>query len=270
LRSWLVQNLSLDLRSLALFRICLALVLLQDIVIRACDLTAHYTDSGVLPRQTGTFWSLHMISGSWEWQLLLFSFQAFWAVLLLLGWRTRLTTVVSWFLMLSLHHRNTHILDGGDFYFRSLLMWAMFLPLGDYWSIDWASESPHSSESEKSAVELSWFGAGAIAYPMQVTLLYLVSGYLKQGVVWTTDHTALYRTLSLGELATPRAAWLLQSPQWMKKLTVFTLWLERCAPLLFWCPGFVRLFTVFLFIGLHISFGLFIHLGVFCSIGIVG
>ena len=39
-----------DLRSLATFRIVLALLVLSDLAIRATDLTAHYTDAGVMPR----------------------------------------------------------------------------------------------------------------------------------------------------------------------------------------------------------------------------
>ncbi|NET13417.1 MAG: hypothetical protein F6K08_11435, partial [Okeania sp. SIO1H6] len=38
----------LDLRSLALFRIGLALIIITDLIIRAGDLTAHYSDAGVL------------------------------------------------------------------------------------------------------------------------------------------------------------------------------------------------------------------------------
>ena len=40
----------LDVRSLAVFRIGLALTILLDLAIRAQDLGAHYTDAGVVPR----------------------------------------------------------------------------------------------------------------------------------------------------------------------------------------------------------------------------
>src|SRR3712207_8613651 len=39
-----------DLRSLAAFRIVLALVVLSDLASRATDLVVHYTDDGLMPR----------------------------------------------------------------------------------------------------------------------------------------------------------------------------------------------------------------------------
>jgi hypothetical protein len=71
--SWrlrLKETLGVDLRSLALFRICLGSLILVDLVLRSVDLQAHYTDFGVLPR--GVLWemysqwhiSLHTASGS--------------------------------------------------------------------------------------------------------------------------------------------------------------------------------------------------------------
>ena len=47
---YLEATYSLDLRSLALFRIALGAVLLGDLIWRARDLTVFYTDFGVLPR----------------------------------------------------------------------------------------------------------------------------------------------------------------------------------------------------------------------------
>jgi hypothetical protein len=44
------QVFAADLRSLAAFRVALALVVLLDLASRASDLSAHYTDTGVLPR----------------------------------------------------------------------------------------------------------------------------------------------------------------------------------------------------------------------------
>ena len=60
-----------DLRSLALFRIGLALTIIIDLIIRAFDLNAHYTDFGLLPRiaylqtyKNPRYVSINMISGA--------------------------------------------------------------------------------------------------------------------------------------------------------------------------------------------------------------
>jgi hypothetical protein len=51
----------LDLRSLALFRICLGALIVGDLIRRARDLRAFYTDFGVLPRAV----LLEQFAGRW-------------------------------------------------------------------------------------------------------------------------------------------------------------------------------------------------------------
>src|SRR6188508_3787652 len=48
---WCEDHYGLDLRSLAVFRMGVGYLLLSDLVRRAFDLRAHYTDVGVLPRE---------------------------------------------------------------------------------------------------------------------------------------------------------------------------------------------------------------------------
>jgi len=131
-----------DLRTLALFRINLALLILADLVMRSRDLVAHYTDDGILPRAdylgilNGAVSSLHFISGSAWIEALLFMLAALVALALLAGYRTRLATFVSWLLLLSLQNRNHMILQGGDMLLLLLLFWGLFLPLGARFSVD--------------------------------------------------------------------------------------------------------------------------------------
>jgi hypothetical protein len=48
-RQRLAEIFGFDLRSLALFRIALALVVLVDLSVRFSEVTAHYSELGVLP-----------------------------------------------------------------------------------------------------------------------------------------------------------------------------------------------------------------------------
>ena len=134
---------SVDIRSLALFRMGLALILLWDIATRFPDLAAHYSDWGVLPRDVliakfinVAHLSIYLINGSWAFTFVCFAAAALFAMALLIGYKTRLATVASWIFLISLHSRNPLILQGGDMFLRLLLFWAMFLPLGACWSID--------------------------------------------------------------------------------------------------------------------------------------
>ena len=87
---------SLDLRSLALFRIALGTVLLLSLIALLPDIDAFYTDGGVLPRdalinQFGNPWtiSVHLMSGQWSVQLGLFLIAIGFAVGVIAGYRTR-------------------------------------------------------------------------------------------------------------------------------------------------------------------------------------
>ena len=104
---------TLDLRSLALFRIALGLLIIGDLFTRSVDLTAHYTDAGVLPASTlfdiygsRVYASIHVIaSGSLTAEALVFALHAIAAIALLVGYRTRLATVLCWYLSVSLQFR---------------------------------------------------------------------------------------------------------------------------------------------------------------------
>ena len=130
----------IDLRSLALFRICLGLIILIDLLTRLPDLNTFYTDAGLLPRAAlvgqPQLISAHLMNGTVWFQAVLFLIQGVCAVGLLVGYRTRLMTWLSWVLMVSLHWRFRSILGGGDEYLRYLLFWSVFLPLGARWSVD--------------------------------------------------------------------------------------------------------------------------------------
>ena len=94
----------IDVRSLAALRISLALIVIYDVLARARDLEAHYSDTGLLPRADLLKWkedaynfSIHMLSGVWWVQGLLFLVTLWAAGALLLGRRTRLASFVCWY-----------------------------------------------------------------------------------------------------------------------------------------------------------------------------
>src|SRR5262245_31622493 len=108
-----------DLRSLALFRMGLAVIVIGDLINRSFDLRAFYTDFGVLPRKdliesASNFWhvSLHLMSGSVWVEAILFLVAGVLALALFFGYRTRLVVPALWFLTISLHSRNLMINQG--------------------------------------------------------------------------------------------------------------------------------------------------------------
>jgi len=80
--------------------------------------------------------SVHLAAGSVELVGALFAVQALVAVALLVGYRTRIASVLVWLLWASLHARMPLVLNGGDTLLRLVLFWAMFAPMGARFSVD--------------------------------------------------------------------------------------------------------------------------------------
>jgi hypothetical protein len=141
-----------DKRSAALFRVALAITVLGDVVDRANDLEAHYTDAGVLPRglvlekfTNATWLSLHMWGGSWWAMAIMFAIHLMAATAMLVGWHSRKAAFLVWLLTTSLQSRNILVLHSGDVLLRLSLFWALFLPLGDVFSLDAAFKKRHGT-----------------------------------------------------------------------------------------------------------------------------
>ena len=193
----------IDLRTLALFRLGLGLLLIVDLALRARDLAAHYTDIGILPRDVavsvlspGAF-SLHLLNGTVWFQAALFVAAGLFAVMLMVGFRTRLATIASWVLLLSLQNRNPYILSGDDNLLMLLTFWAMFLPLGARYSVDMALDR------RTRELPNAWFSVATLALLVQGMSVYFFSALLKSDPQWIPDGTAVYYALQLDYLVTP-------------------------------------------------------------------
>src|SRR5262245_4402773 len=116
LARWWAGAAGIDPRSLALFRIGISAVLLCDLISRAGDLRAHYTDWGILPRWAVVTW---LGPGAWlspylwrdgaTWAAALLALTAAAATGLLLGWRSRVMAGICFVLVSALHARNPAI-----------------------------------------------------------------------------------------------------------------------------------------------------------------
>ncbi|MBF9220201.1 HTTM domain-containing protein [Hymenobacter ruricola] len=255
----------LDLRALALLRMATAAVVLVDLAIRSTDLEAHYANMGVMPvpvllerAWTPYQFSLHAASGLWQVEAVLFLLAALVAGALLLGYHTRLATVASWVLLVSLQNRNTLIGQGGDDLLRMLLFWGIFLPWGRVWSRD-ARDKP-------APARLDYFGAATVAYVVQLALLYWCTALLKNGAEWTREGTALYYAFSLDQLVLPGGRLLYPYPELLRVLTFGAYFTELLLPFALFIPVGVRwwrLLVVGVLFFFHLTISLTLFVGLF-------
>ncbi len=265
----------IDTRSLALFRIAIALLILVDLWTRATDLTTFYTNSGVMPsdlvqsfyRNTKVFWyNPHIYINTFWWQAGLFSIAAFFAFLMLIGYRTRWVAFVSWFLLLSLHNRNPMVLQSGDTLLRMLLFWGMFLPMGAQFSVDRALDP---TDRKPPPVVNNVISAALL---LQMLFLYIFTAALKSGATWENGN-ALYYALNIDAWTRPLGTWMLNFPEWNVFATRATMVLEWCGPFLPFIPLFTaqfRTLTVLIFCSFHIGIAVMMDVGLFSFISMAG
>jgi len=253
-------------------RIGIGCILILDIIIRGSDLEAHYSNSGVLPLSAlfqyawneATF-SFHTISGMWQIELLLFIAQGLFALLLIVGYKTKLASIASWLFILSVQNRNPMILQGGDDLLRLLLFWGMFLPWNKKYSIDSFINRRNSSDNR----HLSLAGAG---YIFLIGSLYFFSAMLKNGNEWNIDGTAIYYALSLDMIVLPIGKLLYPYPELLKFLTFSVYYTELLIAFFLFIPyknNWARMFVISVLALLHIGFGASLFVGLFFLIGIV-
>jgi hypothetical protein len=165
--------------SLALFRITLGVLLTLELVLRFRFLHPFYSEEGTLPlrllrpKVDDLFKAvcLHCrFEELWQMQALL-SVQVVLAVLYTAGYRTKLTSILSWYLYLSLTLRNTWMSYILDRYYHYLLFYSMFLPLGERWTL-----FPRKEQDKNQGLVIS---PATIAFKLLVVWIYFDAGWGK-------------------------------------------------------------------------------------------
>jgi hypothetical protein len=262
LARWWKGAVEIDPRSLGLFRIGIAAVLVCDLVSRATDLRAHYTDWGILPRSAAVVWlgpgarlSPYLWLDGAAWAALLLALTTAAALLLLAGWRSRTMAALCFVLASALDARNPGIVYGGDNLMRALLFWMPWLPLPGAWAI--------GRRSGRADRPLSAPGVAAIR--LQLCIAYWGSAAVKWNADWLSRRDAVLTALWYDEFVTSWGKVLRRFPSLMRAMAPATVALELLGPLLAWVrSGPVRALVVAAFVVFHLGvLGPALVLGIF-------
>lgn len=244
---------AVDGRSLAALRMALGGFVLADLAGRWSDILAFQSDGGMVSRalvrewQPDT-WSLYYLSGAPGFAGLLFALAALAAGLLIVGYRTRLMTGVSWLLLASLHNRTPMVCNAGDQLLRMLFFWSLFLPLGQFASVDRRRLGHPTRACAVSNI-------ASFALLMQVTIMYFVTGLLKLNEQWF-DGSGVAGALSVEWYRRPFGDWLFRFPRLLTATSWYTLVLELVGPLLLWIPWRTHCWRLAMFVAfvlLHVG-----------------
>ena len=275
--------LGIDSSSLAALRIGLGCGVLLDLAFRSMVMTDFYTDEGVLPRDeylsmcrqysicdyeypsTQSQQSVYLIGGSSASALLLWIIHTVAAIFFIVGYRTKLCSVLVWFMTYSLHMRNHFMNDKGAMTLRVYLLWGMMLPLGESGSVD----SIMRSRKKRRRI----LSSGSVAFCVQVGVIYWYSIVYKWRVPDSSwkDGTALGHSFGMINYKKPFSSIMMAYIPYCSEVgTYLAVFMESLAPFLFFVPflnhrtnDVVRAFSATLFICFHLTMGITLDLGIF-------
>jgi hypothetical protein len=284
LRSLRATYLTVDPRSLGLFRIALGSVLFWDLWHRYTQYELWYTNSGLLPNHTllwrppsGHVFSLFFIASTRTEALLGFAACAVVYTLFTAGYRTRTMQILALVCRVSLNSRLAMLENGGDMVVNLLCIFSLMMPLGrrfslDAWigslrdgrvtSIDDLNTAPHAALERQQVVSPAMLGL-----ILQFAVIYFFNALSKQGEAWTSGY-AVHYALHLDKYVTWIGVWMRENvpAQALRVLTWSVLCTEWFGFTLIITPFFVkytRTVAVLILPLLHLCFALGLNLGTF-------
>jgi hypothetical protein len=248
--------LSLDLRSLGLFRILFSLLLLYDLARRVGSIRIWYAEGGPVAHGSLPLSFFHFLPSATA-TAIGFTLCALVYLGLLLGWRTKLMQVLAVVAVLSLHNRCIIVERSGEKVLDLFTLWTAFLPLGARFSLDARRLRP-PKEVRSIAV---------LAILIQLSGIYLLAGIQKNGPTWH-EGTAIHYFLQRCDVVTSFGLAIRDHfPEWLGKFMSWaTLAIEDLLPLLLFTPFrtvTARRIAIVLMVALNAGIALLVDLGIY-------
>ena len=253
--------------TLGLFRIAYGLVLTLWTLSLMPDATSFFSEEGVLAQTStdGWRWSLLELYDSRLAVLVLMGVLLISAICVMIGYRTRLATVVTFLLLVSLRWRNIWVMNGGDSLLRHMGFFLALAPAGAALSVDRWRSAPERFWSHPTRAP--W---GLRLIQIQISAVYLFTVWLKaQGARWNAG-TAVSESLRVDDLLRFELPWAVTDSLLVANLLTYgTMAVELALAVLLW-NRLARPYVIVLGVVLHVFIELTMSLGFFSVVMILG
>lgn len=196
---WFIQ--SRFLISASLLRIGLGIVILYMYLMHYAQRFYLWSNDGIISNDMLSL-NLYTISDSNLFFDLIYHLGILFAFLFLLGYKTRLISIINYIFVFSLLERNGIIADGGDNLLRVCLFYLLFANMSAYFSIDASIKRARSKRIKNKSYERGsnvLHNFAVLMCIIQLCILYLTSGlYQVMGSMWNSG-TAIYYILQVNE-----------------------------------------------------------------------
>jgi hypothetical protein len=254
-------------RPLGAFRIVFGLVMLANLAIQAFDLDYWLTSAGMLLSSEA-----REVAGELRYSLLFWmddplsvrifvAVTAVLAVLLTLGWHTRVVSVLFYLAALSIHHRNILTVSGADTLVVIMSFYVMLAPTGAAYSLDARRAARRRGDADAPAEPLIVPWALRLIQ-LHLCLIYFDTAVLKcNGATWLNG-TALHYVIHNTEVGRFHLSALTDYPVLINLMTVGGLLIEFALAFLLWFRP-TRVWTMFAGLSLHIGILFLVNIPIF-------
>jgi len=269
LPAWATAPFTLDVRSLACFRIALGAVVVADALLRTRDVSLMLAPDGMFPLPVlreffgdRWAWSLAFLIDATWWGVAILALEGVAGVALAIGCGTRMATVAAWAAVVSIVRRTAPATNAGDEWLCCLLFWGMFLPLGAAWSID-------ARRRGRAMPFPAICSPATVALVLQIAAVYLGAGGVKWNSAWLSGR-AVETALSMHDHGSGWGEALARHAPICRLLTWAVLALETAGPCLLIATRrpLVRLSLAALFMGFHAATAALMSIGLFAFVGL--
>tara|TARA_B100000945_G_scaffold160379_1_gene128798 strand:- start:3010 stop:5127 length:2118 start_codon:yes stop_codon:yes gene_type:complete len=271
-----------DSRALGIYRILLGWICFWDILRRWNYIDIFYSDLGIKSQyaRTSSFTIFKYIGNDSTLLHIVFAIGIIFSILLLIGYRTKLSHFIVGIIIISIHVSVTKVGNSGDMFLNCILVWTFFLPLGKSISVDSLIKSLKKyKENNLEDLNNAQLGFNApkqiysIAYfamLFQISAIYFFTALDKHGADWTRGK-AFYKMLQLDGFITSFGYYIRDYVTYpiSKFFTYSALYLEYAVILLLFIPfykHFLRLFAVISLTIFHLSIRLTMNIGLFTQV----
>ncbi len=185
---------------------------------------------------------------------------------LMVGWHTKVMSVLFYVGMLSIHHHNLMTASGADTLMMCIAFYLMLSPCGAAYSLDARRAARKRGYAEADPLIVPW---AQRLIQLQVACVYLVTGLLKaNGGTWM-DGTAMHYVLTNREIGRLDFSFLAAYPMAINALTYYGMAVEICLAFLLWVKP-ARPWVIAAGLALHAGILLIINIPIFGELTTAG
>lgn len=283
--AWLREHYGvMEPRTAGLFRWVLGFLCSADLIRHWKEARWFYANTGVLsnhyhlfrPSSDYNFSIFHAFSSLGEVHLA-FALALFCHLCFMVGWHTRLFSILSFVFITSLDNRLVMVENGGYIVVNLIIAYAMFLPCGRRFSVDALLRS-YRERKERTVADLNagyrpawatepFVSLAALLVVLNLAIVYFFNVVNKSGLIWRHGETVHY-VLYLNRMVTGIAVFFREHlPFWSTRVVTWSvLCLEAILVPLILAPygrRYTRTLALMGIWALHTSFGVMMRLGPF-------